>query len=75
MLSVFTQNYQLTYDEENMKFYNESIENLKNYATQLKDQFNEHNEVKLNLENLKNELNLYYATNQERFVHGKKFQR
>ena len=73
MLSVFTQNYQLTYDEENMKFYNESIENLKSYATQLKDQFNEHNEMKNNLENIKNELSLYYATNQERFVMVKNF--
>lgn len=73
MLSVFTQNYQLTYDEENMKFYSESIENLKSYITQLEDQFNAHNEMKDNLKNLKNELALYYATNQERFVVVKNF--
>jgi len=67
MSSVFTQSFQLSYDEENIKFYYEGLENLKLYISTLQNQFRYEKDIISNLESFQNELSFFRLTNEERF--------
>ena len=73
MLPVFVLSYQLSYNQENLKFYNESLKEFLDYINQFKIQMSEEKEILAVLDKAIAELTIYNTLTQERFKMVDKF--
>lgn len=68
MMGVFTQSYQLNYNDENIQFYDEALDGFRNYIEQFKIQLSDQKDTLVILNKALSELSLYDTLNKERFV-------
>lgn len=67
MLPVFVLSYQISYDKENLNFYNGALKEFRDYINQLKVQMHEEQKILSVLDKAIEELTLYNNLTQERF--------
>ena len=67
MLPVFVLSYQISYDKENLNFYNGALKEFRDYINQLKVQMHEEQKILSVLDKAIEELTIYNNLTQERF--------